>query len=85
MASKGDREDAGFKKVTPQHLQSLHERDQSKRLIIILEGASLETIKVKKSRKAYYYYLLIILTIAILFLKQFFYMGNLLSICDLIF
>ena len=48
MASKGDREDAGFKKVTPQHLQSLHERDQSKRLIVILEGASLETIKVKK-------------------------------------
>lgn len=46
MAGKGAREDARFKKLTPHHLQTLHERDQSKRLIVILEGASLDTIKV---------------------------------------
>lgn len=42
---KRKREDS-FKKVTPMHLQSLHEKDQAKRLIVILEGASLDTIKV---------------------------------------
>lgn len=42
----GDDAEKGFKKVTPHHLQTLHERDQAKRLIVILEGASLETIKV---------------------------------------
>lgn len=44
----GDDAEKGFKKVTPHHLQTLHERDQAKRLIVILEGASLETIKVGK-------------------------------------
>ena len=29
-----------------QHLRTLHEKDQTKRLIIILEDASLETVKV---------------------------------------
>ena len=28
------------------HLRSLHERDQEKRLVVILEKASLETVKV---------------------------------------
>lgn len=46
MADKKSDEAKGFKKAKPQHLQTLHERDQSKRLIVILEGASLETIKV---------------------------------------
>ena len=44
--SKAGDTDSRFKKVTPNHLRSLHERDQAKRLIVILEGASLETIKV---------------------------------------
>lgn len=44
--AKEDEEAKGFKKTTPMHLKSLHERDQAKRLIVILEGASLETIKV---------------------------------------
>ena len=36
------------KKVkAPNHLRTLHERDQEKRLIIILEKSSLETVKVK--------------------------------------
>mgnify|MGYP001793037095 CR=1 FL=1 len=45
--AKEDDEAKGFKKTTPMHLKSLHERDQAKRLIVILEGAALETIKVK--------------------------------------
>ena len=44
--AKEDDEAKGFKKTTPMHLKSLHERDQAKRLIVILEGAALETIKV---------------------------------------
>ncbi|XP_067936245.1 ribosomal RNA small subunit methyltransferase NEP1-like [Watersipora subatra] len=48
MAGKAKRDDSSFKKLIPHHLQTLHERDQSKRLIVILEGASLETIKVGK-------------------------------------
>lgn len=49
MAKRSAREDdgPGFKRVTPHHLQTLHERDQNKRLIVILEGASLDTIKVR--------------------------------------
>lgn len=31
----------------PNHLRSLHDRDQEKRLIVVLENASLETAKVK--------------------------------------
>lgn len=31
---------------SPKHLRTLHERDQGKRLIVVLEHASLETIKV---------------------------------------
>ena len=31
---------------TPNHLRTLHEKDQAKRLIIVLEDASLEVIKV---------------------------------------
>ncbi len=38
---------ADFKKKTPNYLKSLHERDQEKRLIVILERSSLETVKVK--------------------------------------
>ena len=34
------------KKKLPNHLRTLHERDQEKRLIVVLERASLETIKV---------------------------------------
>ena len=45
--AKEDDEAKGFKKTTPMHLKSLHERDQAKRLIVILEGAALETIKVR--------------------------------------
>ena len=33
-------------KKIPNHLKSLHERDQEKRLVVILEKASLETVKV---------------------------------------
>ena len=30
----------------PDHLRTLHERDQAKRLIVVLENASLEEVKV---------------------------------------
>merc|ERR1712193_157879 len=33
----------------PNHLRTLHEKDQEKRLIVVLENASLETVKVGKS------------------------------------
>ena len=36
---------ASVKKKTPNHLKSLHERDQEKRLVVILEQSSLETVK----------------------------------------
>jgi len=48
--------DSQYKKTTPRHLQTLHERDQGKRLIVILEGASLETIKVCDFRVQFYQY-----------------------------
>merc|ERR1712002_823134 len=35
--------------LKPSHLRTLHEKDQDKRLIVILEKASLETIKVGKT------------------------------------
>jgi len=31
------------------HLRTLHEKDQEKRLIVVLEKASLETVKVRGS------------------------------------
>jgi len=31
------------------HLRTLHEKDQAKRLIVVLEKASLETVKVRSS------------------------------------
>lgn len=37
-------------KKLPNHLRSLHERQQEKRLIVILEKASLETVKVGDCR-----------------------------------
>ena len=42
---KNDGEEQG-KKKTPNHLRTLQERDQEKRLIVVLEKASLETVKV---------------------------------------
>ena len=47
-----DHEESEQKRVEkqlklPNHLRSLHDRDQEKRLIVILDGASLETAKVK--------------------------------------
>jgi len=33
-------------KKTPNHIKTLHEKDKEKRLIVILENASLETVKV---------------------------------------
>jgi len=34
------------------HLRTLHEKDQEKRLIVVLEKASLETVKVRTSFSA---------------------------------
>lgn len=34
---------------SPKHLQVSHVRDQEKRLIVILEGAQLESVKVRQS------------------------------------
>ena len=55
-----------FAERTPQHIRSLHERDQEKRLIVILEKASLETVKVmiiipwNFNDKMYFWYILLL-------------------------
>ncbi|CAH1785362.1 unnamed protein product, partial [Owenia fusiformis] len=48
MATSG--EEKSSEKV-PKYLKSLHERDQQKRLIVVLEQASLETVKVGKQHE----------------------------------
>lgn len=43
-------ENVGEKVKLPNYLRTLHERDQEKRLIVVLEKASLETVKVGFAR-----------------------------------
>jgi hypothetical protein len=45
-----EEENGGEKIKLPNFLRTLHERDQEKRLIVVLENASLETVKVGYAR-----------------------------------
>ncbi|XP_028665819.1 ribosomal RNA small subunit methyltransferase NEP1 [Erpetoichthys calabaricus] len=45
----GNEDDEFCRKPKPKHLRTLHERMSERRLVVVLEGASLETVKVGKT------------------------------------